>query len=122
MKIYKKFVMLLKLLYCENYRIKRIRDLESGAARRENAMLPYCSEKAKLFKASTVWAQYSMVKACVQVHDNVNINKYCKLVSFLKRNSDRYQAKRRKVLARNENESFLLTANDNQYRMIKLKT
>lgn len=57
-------------------------------------MLVYFSEKAKTFKCSTLWAQYSMVKSCMVIYDNIDISKYGKLVSFLKRNSDGYSGKK----------------------------
>ena len=63
-----------------------------------------------------------MVKACIQVNDDVDISRYSKLVLFLKRNSGGYQAKKSKVLTRSEIETFLLTADDNEFLMIKVKT
>ncbi|KAJ8973446.1 hypothetical protein NQ317_003300, partial [Molorchus minor] len=56
----------------------------------ENVMLAYLHEKSNEYKSSTVWAQYSMLKSCMIVYDNIDISKYAKLIAFLKRNSDGY--------------------------------
>ena len=87
----------------------------------ENVMLAYFNNKSKNYKSSTLWAQYSMLRSCLQVNDNIDISKYPKLVAFLKRNSDGYQAKKSNVLTRVQIEMFLAKANDNEYLMNKVK-
>ncbi|KAJ8975489.1 hypothetical protein NQ317_012211 [Molorchus minor] len=61
----------------------------------ENVLLAYFSENAKNYKSSTLWAQYSMVK-CLIIYDNIDISKFPKLIAFLKRTGDGYQAKKSK--------------------------
>ncbi|KAJ8980057.1 hypothetical protein NQ317_012897 [Molorchus minor] len=51
----------------------------------ENVLLAYFSENAKNYKSSTLWAQYSMVKSCFIIYDNIDISKFPKLIAFLKR-------------------------------------
>ena len=53
----------------------------------ENVMLAYFEEKAKIWASSTLWANYSMIKLCLNVNNNQDISKYYKLVAFLKRMS-----------------------------------
>ncbi|KAJ8974142.1 hypothetical protein NQ317_007317 [Molorchus minor] len=36
----------------------------------------YFSENAKNYKSSTLWAQYSMVKSCLIIYDNIDISKF----------------------------------------------
>ncbi|KAJ8974962.1 hypothetical protein NQ317_008253 [Molorchus minor] len=60
----------------------------------ENVLLVYFSENAKNYKSSTLWAQYSMVKSCLIIYDNIDISKFPKLIAFLKRTGDGYQAKK----------------------------
>ncbi|KAJ8975782.1 hypothetical protein NQ317_015338 [Molorchus minor] len=60
----------------------------------ENVLLAYFSENAKNYKSSTLWAQYSMVKSCLIIYDNINISKFPKLIAFFKRTGDGYQAKK----------------------------
>ncbi|KAJ8981336.1 hypothetical protein NQ317_015977 [Molorchus minor] len=66
----------------------------------ENVLLAYFSENAKNYKSSTLWAQYSMVKSCLIIYDNIDISKFPKLIAFFKRTSDGYQAKKSKILTK----------------------
>ncbi|KAJ8982178.1 hypothetical protein NQ317_001502 [Molorchus minor] len=66
----------------------------------ENVWLAYFSENAKNYKSSTLWAQYSMVKSCLIIYDNIDISKFPKLIAFLKRTGDGYQAKKSKILTK----------------------
>ncbi|KAJ8973903.1 hypothetical protein NQ317_018858, partial [Molorchus minor] len=66
----------------------------------ENVLLAYFSENAKNYKSSTLWAQYSMVKSCLIIYDNIDISKFPKLIAFLKKNGDGYQAKKSKILTK----------------------
>ncbi|KAJ8944770.1 hypothetical protein NQ317_011986, partial [Molorchus minor] len=45
-------------------------------------LLAYFSENAKNYKSSTLWAQYSMVKSCLIIYDNIDISKFPKLIAF----------------------------------------
>jgi hypothetical protein len=74
----------------------------------ENVLLAYFSEKSKDHKSSTLWAQYSMIRSSLIVNTNIDISKYPKLMAFLKRNSDGYQAKKSKVLTRDQMEIFFI--------------
>ncbi|KAJ8979188.1 hypothetical protein NQ317_010948 [Molorchus minor] len=60
----------------------------------QNVLLAYFSENVKNYKSSTLWAQYSMVKSCLIIYDNIDISKFPKLIAFLKRTGDGYQAKK----------------------------
>ncbi|KAJ3634683.1 hypothetical protein MTP99_007629 [Tenebrio molitor] len=61
-----------------------------------------------------------MIRSSLIVNTNIDISKYPKLMAFLERNSDGYQAKKSKVLTRDQMEIFLSEANDNEYLMIKI--
>ncbi|KAJ8977911.1 hypothetical protein NQ317_004907 [Molorchus minor] len=50
----------------------------------ENVLLAYFNKNAKNYKSSTLWAQYSMVKSCLIIYDNIDISKFPKLIAFLK--------------------------------------
>ncbi|KAJ8968747.1 hypothetical protein NQ317_004451 [Molorchus minor] len=45
---------------------------KSGIVYSENVLLAYFSENAKNYKSSTLWAQYSMVKSCLIIYDNID--------------------------------------------------
>ncbi|KAJ8975570.1 hypothetical protein NQ317_016981, partial [Molorchus minor] len=72
----------------------------------ENVLLAYFSENAKNYKSSTLWAQYSMVKSCLIIYDNIDISKFPKLIAFLKKNR--------------EIDRFLSSADDKEFLMIKV--
>ncbi|KAJ8969359.1 hypothetical protein NQ317_000648, partial [Molorchus minor] len=95
------------------------RSLYDIAYNRENVLLAYFSENAKNYKSSTLWAQYSMVKSCLIIYDNIDISKFPKLIAFLKRTGDGYQAKKSKILTKSEIDRFLSSADDKEFLMIK---
>ncbi|KAJ8976170.1 hypothetical protein NQ317_002058 [Molorchus minor] len=86
----------------------------------ENVLLAYFSENAKNYKSSTLWAQYSMVKSFLIIYDNIDISKFPKLIAFLKRTGDGYQAKKSKISTKSEIDRFLSSADDNEILMIKV--
>ncbi|KAJ8965690.1 hypothetical protein NQ317_008786, partial [Molorchus minor] len=86
----------------------------------ENVLLAYFIENAKNYKSSTLWAQYSMVKSCLIIYDNIDISKFPKLIAFLKRTGDGYQAKKSKILTKSEIDRFLSSADDKEFLMIKV--
>ncbi|KAJ8983594.1 hypothetical protein NQ317_004231 [Molorchus minor] len=75
---------------------------------------------AKNYKPSTLWTQYSMVKSCLIIYDNIDISKFPKLIVFLKRTGDGYQAKKSKILTKSEIDRFLSSADDKEFLMIKV--
>ena len=48
----------------------------------ENVLLAHFSEKSKVYKSSTLWSHFSMLKSTLSAKDNVNIGKYSRLISF----------------------------------------
>ncbi|KAJ8966599.1 hypothetical protein NQ317_015986 [Molorchus minor] len=62
------------------------RSLYDIAYNRENVLLAYFSENAKNYKSSTLWAQYSMVKSCLIIYDNIDISKFPKLIAPFEKN------------------------------------
>lgn len=86
----------------------------------ENVMLAFFSEKQKTMKSSTLWAQYSMIKACISIYDNIDISGFSKLIALLKRNSKGYLPKKSKVLSRENLDTYLTEADDNEHLMIKV--
>ncbi|KAJ8975103.1 hypothetical protein NQ317_017871 [Molorchus minor] len=95
-------------------------DIAYNRFKNENVLLAYFSENAKNYKSSTLWAQYSMVKSCLIIYDNIDISKFPKLIAFLKRTGDGYQAKKSKILTKSEIDRFLSSADDKEFLMIKV--
>lgn len=86
----------------------------------ENVLLAYFAEKSKHLKPSTLWSEYSMVRACLIVKDNVDIKTYSRLVAFLKRQSVGFRPKKSKVFKRGEFLKFLVEAPDETFLMMKV--
>ncbi|KAJ8949939.1 hypothetical protein NQ317_008741, partial [Molorchus minor] len=73
----------------------------------ENVLLAYFSENAKNYKSSTLWAQYSMVKSCLIIYDNI------KPVTDIKQ-------KKIENIDKSEIDRFLSSADDKEFLMIKV--
>lgn len=86
----------------------------------ENVLLAYFGEKAKSVKGSTLWALYSMLKSTCNIKENVDIGKYLKLISFLKKQMVGYRPKKSKVLTNNDIFDFMNKAPDDTYLLTKV--
>jgi hypothetical protein len=60
-----------------------------------------------------------MLKAALNVHENVDIGKYNKLTTFLKQHVG-YEAKKSLIFSRDEIDKFLLNAPDDTILLIKV--
>lgn len=99
------------LAWCEEKNAKNIT---------ENVLLAYFSEKSKLFKSSTLWSMYSMLRSTLVLEDNVDISKYHKLMAFLKRKSVGYVAKKSRTFCKDDIDKFIGEAPDKDYLMLKV--
>ncbi|KAJ3646452.1 hypothetical protein Zmor_024040 [Zophobas morio] len=86
----------------------------------EDVVLNYLHEKSQEVKPSTLWSKYSMIKAVLSVKENIEINKFSRVIAFLKRNSVGYEPTKSKVLTRQEIDTFLTNADDMKYLLIKV--
>lgn len=78
----------------------------------ENILLIYFQEQAKTRKASSLWATFSMLKSTISLKENIDVSKYFKLISFLKRQNENYKAKKSLVFTNEEVKRFLNNAPD----------
>ncbi|XP_063922982.1 uncharacterized protein LOC135137290 [Zophobas morio] len=60
------------------------------------------------------------LKATININENIFIKQYSKLVSFLKKKSVGYRAKKSKVLTRDDVQRFLGEADDENYLLMKV--
>ncbi|KAJ8915694.1 hypothetical protein NQ315_000628, partial [Exocentrus adspersus] len=74
----------------------------------ENVLLAYFTNLAEKFQSSTLWKTYSITT--INIKHNINISKYLKLISFLKRKSVGFRAKKSKVLYAQEVNTFIKEA------------
>jgi hypothetical protein len=66
-----------------------------------------------------MWTKFSMLKATLKVHRNIDISKYSKLIVFLKSKSRTYKPKA-KILESEHIKQFLKEAPDEKYLMVKV--
>ena len=64
--------------WCQEKRINKIN---------ETALLAYFEQKSRVYKGSTLWSLYSMLRTTLSLKKNVDIKKYPSLIVFLKRKS-----------------------------------
>lgn len=86
----------------------------------ENVMLAYFEEKSKVWKSSTLWANFSMIKLMLNIKNNQDISRYYKLIAFLKRKGEGYRPKKSKIFTQKEIDRFIIEAPDEQYLMLKV--
>lgn len=86
----------------------------------ENVLLAYFSKRSSDIKPSSLWSEYSMVRACLCSKENIDIKTYKKLMAFMKQNSVGFRPKKSKVLNREHIYKFLKEAPDSQYLMKKV--
>lgn len=86
----------------------------------ENVCLAYFSERANHIKPSSLWSEYSMVRALLLVDKNVEMKSFPKLTAFLKRQSTGYQCKKARVFSKKEIYKFFDEAPNQRYLMMKV--
>lgn len=86
----------------------------------EEVLLAYFAEKSQKLASSTLWSLYSMLKSMLAIKDNVNINNFFKLITFIKKKSIGHKPKKSKILSREQIETFLNNAPDSEYLMLKV--
>lgn len=85
----------------------------------ETVVLAYFYELSKVYKSSTLWSKFSMLKASLAVKENIDI-KYPKLIAFLKRQAVGYRPQKSQTFTREDVHTFLLEASDNEYLLMKV--
>lgn len=73
----------------------------------ETILLAYFVEMSKESKASTLWSRYSMLRAVLNIKQNIDISQYSKLRAFLKRQNAGYKPKKSNVLSEENISTFL---------------
>lgn len=86
----------------------------------ERVLLAYFNKLAQQYKPSTLWAQYSMLKTTIKLHEKLDIKPYYTLLAFIKRQSQGFQSKKSKVLTTEEINKFLTEAPDDKYLLTKV--
>ena len=82
--------------------------------------MAYFKELSKSQKPTTMWSIYSMLKTTIQIYNNININKYGQLISFLKKESKGFQSKKSNILTPEQIKKFIDEAPDDKYLATKV--
>lgn len=87
----------------------------------ENILLAYFSTLSEKYKASSLWAQYSMLKSTIIANHNIDVKSYSKLIAFLKKQSVGFASKKSKTLTTEDIEKYLKEAPDQIYLATKVQ-
>lgn len=86
----------------------------------ESVFLVYFDELSKKYKPSTLWSIWSMLRSTMMLRQNVNINDYAKLKSFLKNKTKGYKPKKAAVLTMPQIRQFINNSDDHIYLSTKV--
>ncbi|KAJ8664477.1 hypothetical protein QAD02_006139 [Eretmocerus hayati] len=86
----------------------------------EDVLLTYFSELSNHYAASSLWSTYSMLKSTILSYDHVDIGKYNRVLSFLKRKKREHTPKKSEVFTREQAHRFLTTAPDDEFLIVKV--
>lgn len=86
----------------------------------ETVLLAYFAKLSETLKASTLWSIYSMLRSTLSVKNDIDISKYPKLRSFLKRKSSGFKSKKSRTFSAQEINTFLTNAADSKYLLTKV--
>lgn len=87
---------------------------------KEEVFLAYFSELNKVCKPNTLWSRYSMLKSVIKIKNDLDISKFFKVTSYIKRQNVGFRPKKAKVFNKEEVTKFLNEAPDEVYLMIKV--
>lgn len=82
--------------------------------------MSYFNEAGKKYKPTTLWSMYSMLKKTIILKHNIDISKYCQMITFLSAKSDGYHSKKSEVLTKKQINEFLVNAPNIRYRGMKV--
>ncbi|XP_063925170.1 uncharacterized protein LOC135139030 [Zophobas morio] len=68
----------------------------------------------------SLWPEYSMLKATLKAKENIDIEKFGAVISYIKKLNVGYRGKKSNVLTREETKTFLQEADDGEYLFEKV--
>ncbi|KAK4879238.1 hypothetical protein RN001_007384 [Aquatica leii] len=98
---------------------KKWREEKQAKVSSENVLLAYFTELVDKNKKS-LWCIYSMLKSCIILYENIDISKYAKLISYLKRKTANHIPKKSKVLEEHDVATFIEQAPDEEFLLMKV--
>ncbi|XP_011301804.1 uncharacterized protein [Fopius arisanus] len=91
------------------------RDTNEKGPLSEDVFMDYFTDLAEKMKPSTLWSQYSMLKATMIANEKLDMNEFYRLRGFLKTKSIGYKKKTSNTFTSRQIEQFLTDAPDSQY-------
>lgn len=86
----------------------------------EKVFFDYFSERSNKVKPSSLWSEFSMIRAELSAKENIDLKNFKKLMSFLKQNSVGFRCNKSKVFNRKQFFKFLNEAPDEIYLLKKV--
>jgi integrase len=78
----------------------------------EKVLLAYLDEKSAKLKPPTLWSTFSMLKAMLNVKENIDVRKVPTNVPYLKNKSVGYPGKKSKILTQEDISKFIEAADE----------
>lgn len=85
----------------------------------EDVLLAYFRELVSQNRKA-LWALYSMLKACILIHKNIDISRYSKLMAYLKLKTANVKSKTSRALAEDQISFFIEQADDKEFLLMKV--
>lgn len=86
----------------------------------EEVLLAYFEQKSRVYRSSTLWSIYSMLRTTLSMRKKIDISRFTSLIAFIKRKSVGHQPKKSMALTKLEVEKFLKEANETTYLLMKV--
>lgn len=86
----------------------------------EAILMEYFEKLSKQYKPGTLWAQYSMLKSTLRIHEQIDISPYRDLTAFIKKQAYGVVAQKSRTLTAEEFKRFLREAPNDQYLLTKV--
>ncbi|KAJ3662712.1 hypothetical protein Zmor_007046 [Zophobas morio] len=86
----------------------------------EDVILAFLDMRSQKLSPCSLWPRYSMLKATLKAKENIDIEKFGAVVSYIKKLNVGYRGKKSNVLTREEIKTFLQEADDGEYLFEKV--
>lgn len=87
----------------------------------EKILLAYLVKRnEKLKSPGSLWAEYSMLKSTIFLHDKIDISKFATLIAFLKRKNVGHKPKKAAIFTKENMTKFLKEAPDEEFLILKV--
>ncbi|KAJ3651496.1 hypothetical protein Zmor_017531 [Zophobas morio] len=81
----------------------------------EDVILAFLDMRSQKLSPCSLWPEYSMLKATLKSKENIDIEKFGAVISYIKKLNVGYRGKKYNVLTREEIKTFLQEADDGEY-------